>query len=421
MDVVNQYLIFFILYTYTTMKFRNYFNGLKSKNAHEITTRELSLLVRENALSKMFRNETWEVDTEAVMNQLEAEYNKAVELNSVANVTTTTGGAKELVPENVMMSTLIDLGNISPNYAFLSALVGKHTLTAQTQTVPIIGRPGKARILGEMLDSDQIKKAKDGIQKANSDKITIISKKIYNSAIISVELEKYTVVELDAIITGRIKAGMLLSMADAIINGDMETWTGNVNYKGAAVTTISNYESEPRFAYDNGLRKAALKGTKSSIDIGVIEGANDIFKLQGLTTSTSDASKKIILMDLATYYAFLEKEDFKDAAKNGKNSTIYTGAITNIAGSDLFVTDLILKAGADGFVSKTASENTTGTIIVFDVTAIQHGDFDDLLYNTEKDFAVGTLLEAFGFWGFENLQGKDKLNFVSIGYNVTHA
>lgn len=157
------------------------------------------------------------------MNQLEAEYNKAIELNSVANVTTTTGGAKELVPENVMMSTLIDLGNISPNYAFLSALVGKHTLTAQTQTVPIIGRPGKARILGEMLDSDQIKKAKDGIQKANSDKITIISKKIYNSAIISVELEKYTVVELDAIITGRIKAGMLLSMADAIINGDMET------------------------------------------------------------------------------------------------------------------------------------------------------------------------------------------------------
>ena len=57
MDVVNQYLIFFILYTYTTMNFRSYFNGLKSKNAHELTTRELSLLVRENALSKMFRNE----------------------------------------------------------------------------------------------------------------------------------------------------------------------------------------------------------------------------------------------------------------------------------------------------------------------------------------------------------------------------
>jgi len=169
------------------------------------------------------------------------------------------------------------------------------------------------------------------------------------------------------------------------------------------------------------LRKSALKGTKSSIDIGTIEGANDIFKLQGLTTSTSAPGQKIILMDLATYYAFLEKEDFKDAAKNGKNSTIYTGAITNIAGSDLFVTDLLSKAGADGLVSKTSSENTTGTIIVFDVTAIQHGDFEELFFNTEDDFAIGTLLEAFGFWGFANLQGKDGLNFVSIGYNVTHA
>lgn len=403
------------------MNFRTYFNSIKSKKAHELTTRELSLLVRENALNKMFKNEAGEVDTEAVMNQLETEYNKAVELNSVANVTTQAGGAKELVPENVMLSSLIDLGNISSNYAFLSALTGKHTLTAQTQTVPILGRPGKARVLSEMLNSDQIRKAKDGIQKANSDKIKIEAKKIYNSVIMSVELQKYSVVELDAILVSKIKVGMLLSMADSIINGDTETGTGNVNYKGGSVNSITGYESEARFVFDNGLRKSALKGTKSSIDIGTIEGANDIFKLQGLTTSTSAPGQKIILMDLATYYAFLEKEDFKDAAKNGKNSTIYTGAITNIAGSDLFVTDLLSKAGADGLVSKTSSENTTGTIIVFDVTAIQHGDFEELFFNTEDDFAIGTLLEAFGFWGFANLQGKDGLNFVSIGYNVTHA
>lgn len=403
------------------MNFTTYFNSLKSKNAHELTTRELSLLIRENALKKMLKNEAGEVDTEAVMNQLEAEYNKAVELNSVANVTTTAGGAKELVPENVTLNSLIDLGKISPSYAFLSALVGKHTLTAQTQTVPILGRPGKARVLSEMLSSDQIRKAKSGIQKANSDKIKIEAKKLYNSVIMSVELQKYSVVELDAILVSRIRQGMLLAMADAIINGDMETGTGNVNYKGANISGIEGYESDSRFLYDNGLRKSALKWTKSSIDIGVIEGSNDIFKLQALNTSTSDPAQKIILMDQPTYYAFLEKEDFKDAAKNGKNSTIYTGAITNIAGSDIFVTDLILKAGADGLVSKTASENTTGTIIVFDVTAIQHGDFDELLYNTEDDFAIGTLLEVFGFWGFANLQGKDELNFVSIGYNVTHA
>ena len=403
------------------MNFVNYFNSIKSKSAHELTTRELSLLVRENALKNMLKNEAGEVDNDVVMNQLENEYKKAVELNSVANVTKTAGAGKELVPESVMVSSLIDLGKIDSNYAFLSALTGSHTLTAQNQTVPILGRPGKARVLSEMLDSDQIRKAKEGIQKANSDKIKIEAKKIYNSLIMSVELQKFTIVELDAILVSRIRAGMLLSMADAIINGDAETGTGNVNYKGAAVNTISGYESDPRFVFDDGLRKSALKGTKTSIDIGTLEGANDVFQLQGLVTSTATPGQKIILMDQATYYALLQKEDFKDASKNGKDSTIYTGAITNIAGSDLFVTDLLVKASATGEVSKTASENTTGTIIVFDVTAIQHGDFDELLFNTEVDFGIGTLLEAYGFWGFANLQGKDNLNFVSIGYNVTLA
>ena len=143
------------------MNFVNYFNSIKSKSAHELTTRELSLLVRENALKNTLKNDAGEVDTEAVMNQLENEYKKAVELNSVANVTKTAGAGKELVPESVMVSSLIDLGKIDSNYAFLSALTGSHTLTAQTQTVPILGRPGKARVLSEMLDSDQIRKAKE--------------------------------------------------------------------------------------------------------------------------------------------------------------------------------------------------------------------------------------------------------------------
>ena len=402
------------------MNFRMYFNSLKAKEKRDLTTRELSLLVRENALNKMLRTAEGEVDTEAVMNQLEAEFNKAVELNSVANITTKEGGAKELVPEVVLSSDLIDLGNISPNIAFLAALLGRHTLTAKSEEVPVIGRPGQAVVLPEMKGTDAVRKAKEGIQNLNSGRIKIESKKLYNSVILSTELQKYSVVELDALLVGRIKAGMLLSMADAIINGDTETGTGNVNHKGEAITAVANYESKAKFNFDKGLRKVALAGAgATSIDIGVVEGANDIFKLQALITSTSDPAQKIILMDQATYYKFMEKEDFKDASKNGKNSTIYTGAITNIAGSDIFVTDLLVKAGADGKVSKTKSENTTGTILVFDVTAIQHGDFEELKYNAEADFAIGTLLETYGFWGFANMQGQDGLNFVAIGYNVS--
>lgn len=402
------------------MNFTNYINSLKSKNYSDLTTREFALLVRENHLSKQLTTEDGSVDTEAVMTQLHNEFNKAIELNSVANVTTTAGGAKELVPDTVVSSSLIDLGKIDHNVAFLSALAGRHTLKAKSETVPVVGRPGKAVILPEIGSSDTIRKAKEGIQSLNSSKIKIEAKKLYNSVILSLELERYSVVELEAILVSRIKAGMLLSMADAIINGDTET-TNNINHKGANINTLTGYEAQARFNYDNGLRKVALNGTHTSIDIGTIDGANDILALQSRVTSTSDPSKKIILMDQSTYYGFLMHDDFKNAAKNGLNSTIYTGATTNIAGSDIFVTDLLAKAGADGKVSKTTSENTTGTIIVLDVTAIQHGDFDELKYNSTSDFAIGTLLEAYGFWGFANLQGQDGLNFVAIGYNVTHA
>ena len=173
-------------------------------------------------------------------------------------------------------------------------------MTAKSEEVPVIGRPGQAVVLPEMKGTDAVRKAKEGIQNLNSGRIKIESKKLYNSVILSTELQKYSVVELDALLVGRIKAGMLLSMADAIINGDTETGTGNVNHKGEAITAVANYESKAKFNFDKGLRKVALAGAgATSIDIGVVEGANDIFKLQALITSTSDPAQKIILMDQA--------------------------------------------------------------------------------------------------------------------------
>jgi hypothetical protein len=55
-----------------------------------------------------------------------------------------------------------------------------------------------------------------------------------------------------------------------------------------------------------------------------LAGVDDIIDLQALVTSTRNPARKIILMDGQTYYAMMKKEDFKDAAKNGRESTIYT-------------------------------------------------------------------------------------------------
>ena len=121
-------------------------------------------------------------------------------------------------------------------------------------------------------------------------------------------------------------------------------------------------------------------------------------------------------MDSQTYYRLLEKDDFKNAAKNGRESTIYTGAITNIAGSDLFVTDIIPLTGEDGKVSTDAEDNVCGTIIVVDPIVLQHGDFGQLMTNYEDDFAVSSLAEAYIYWAMKDINGKDNKNFVAVGY-----
>lgn len=409
------------------MNFIAYFNSILTKNFKDLTTRELSLIVRHKTLSAQIKD-----DNDAVMEKLESEYNTAKELRKnapstgVNNTSGQAGGAGEFVPENVTVSTLIDLSTASESYAFLALLLGKQTLSAKKITVPIIGRPGKAQVLPEAATDAQFRAVKDGVQSANTGSVEIEAKKLYNNIQISDELSTFSIIELDSLFLGRLKDGVLLAAADAIINSDHSDTIININYKGTQPSTVAGlgYTTQSRYVYDNGLRKVALAGAEgvTKMDIGLIDieqGTEEVFALQGMVDSTSNPKKKIILMDPKTYYYLLKCQDFKDMAKNGVKSTIYEGAITNIGGSDLFVTDLIEKAGTDGLVSATPEDNVTGSILVFDLTAIQHGDYEDLKFNSEDNFAISKLLETYGYRGFANMQGKDNKTFVAIGYNVT--
>lgn len=401
------------------MDFKTYFNSLIKKNFRELTTNELSLLVRHNTLSKKFDNE------DEVMETLENEFTEAKTLrkNSITNTSGDAGSAGDLVPESVTVGSIIDLNTSAESFAFMSKLMGRQQLRSKKDTVPVIGRPSKGKIISESLSTAKFREAKEWLQSANTSKIDIESKKVYNNILLTDELDRFSIIELEALFIGRLKDWILLSIADAIINADSDDTTTNINYKGTKPSEVSalDYEKEARYVYDNGLRKVALAGDdgESKMDIGTPAGVDDIFALQSMVTSTSNPSKKIVLMDQASYYAYMAKEDFKDAAKNGLKSTIFSGALTNIAWSDIFVTDLIAKAGTDGLVSATAAENLTGSILVLDVTTIQHGDYENLMFNSDQDFAIGKLLEAYGYRGFANLQGKDDKVFVAIGYNVT--
>lgn len=401
------------------MNFAQLFQNIQKKDPSKLSVSEMALMVRFNTLKERLEDE------ESVMSALENEFNIAeqVRTNASASATTTgTGSAKEFVPENVLMTSLIDLGDKTEDYSFLWSLVAKHTLNNTKQTVPVVGRPRRGRVLAEQSSSASFRVAKEGIQNANSDKCEIVTSKLYNNVQFTEELSRYSVIQLEALFLGKLKAGLLLDMANAIINGDTANTTSNINNKGTAPSTTygSSYNQLSEYAFDNGLRKIGLAGADgvTKINVGTLAGADDIIDLQALVTSTMNPQRKIVLMDSSTYYTLMKKDDFKKASDNGKNSTIYTGAITNIAGSDIFVTGLISKADNTGSISiTTPANNVTGTIIVFDVAVIQHGDFDVLQFNNEKDFAVSSLLEVMGFRGFSNINGKDGVNFVAVGYN----
>jgi hypothetical protein len=68
----------------------------------------------------------------------------------------------------------------------------------------------------------------------------------------------------------------------------------------------------------------------------------------------------MLLMDSICYHKALTLDEFKKANENGRSSTIFEGAISNIAGVDLFLPESFQATTSDGTISKTASNNTKG-------------------------------------------------------------
>jgi hypothetical protein len=404
-----------------------YINGLLNKKRKDLTIREAALVVRYNELlKKVADNKMDESQIEETL-QNELEQAKKFRKNSLSNVTTEPGAAAEFVPESVTVGELINISDQKAEYSFLQAFEGTHReLESERTNVPIKGRAKKGIVKGEQTKTDEFKKAKETLAALNSDKISLDAQQLYNNGQISNQLATFSVIEIEALLLGDVKEGITLEIADAIINADNTlgngtTASGNINFKElkkAEIEALPGYATDNRIVFKKGLRAIGLSGAegKTKLNIGTLTGVDDIIDLQALVSSSSSPLKKIIIMDSQTYFRLMKLEDFKNASKNGQASTIYTGAITNIAGSDLFVTNLIPLTDADGKVSTTAANNVCGTIIVCDPIVIQHGTHGELKTNFEEDFAVSSIAEAYLYWAMNDINGKDSQNFVAVGY-----
>jgi len=93
--------------------------------------------------------------------------------------------------------------------------------------------------------------------------------------------------------------------------------------------------------------------------------------------------------------------------------------MTNIAGMDLFVTDLLLLSTAAGVVdASTPANNTQGSVIICKRNTIQHGFFGNVAYDIKEDLQRGVLVESIADFGFENICQTASRNEAVLMYNI---
>ena len=133
----------------------------------------------------------------------------------------------------------------------------------------------------------------------------------------------------------------------------------------------------------------------------------------------STPAQRIVILDNETYHNLMQDIDFRDRSRNGEGSTITQGAVTNIAGMDIFVTDLLRKSTANGTLSgATPANNTRGNIVIAERNVIQHGFASNIITNViDFDINKGVIFQANVHFGFANINkraGKTQPSIVTL-------
>jgi len=339
---------------------------------------------------------------------------------------TNTGYGLELIPVDVLTDTVLE---IIPQYtsilnAFMWGFHGNQMGVSEKQ--PIVWEVPFAQGNSEWTTGAGA--LSQGIYKLPTADVTITQYNLLVSVDISRREMAYGVGDLQARVLANIAKSLVRTAESAVINADPNTSsTGNVNSDDQAPATtfvLTGWAKDHRLLGRTGLRKTALGGTVDVDykDLGTLD-MDDLFTLQSLLGMYSTAlSDLVILMDYKAYFAALKMDDFKEYSKNGKASTVITGALTNIAGVDLFVPRDFPATEADGKCSATSTNNTKGSVLYVWKTAVQRGYWKDGLdIEIVKIPWLGYQVIGTMDFGFAIVDKKADMNdpTVVLGINVS--
>lgn len=335
-----------------------------------------------------------------------------------------TGFGAELIQGAITTTDFLDMApEADPGLSFFQGFHGRNM--NKTTVVPAIGELGLHSVAAEWTGTTSAGPAGQlGIPTGRlpTNKVQINQAKYRFSVDVSDEESQFSIVNVIPLVQNKIANSAARTILAAFINGDTLLTTANINTSGLAPAAITPTEM-PFYVGGNGLRKAAIAAGVQSI------GALTFDKFVGTTFPLG--MNGVVPQDLAyfvdvgTYNKARVITEFKDRAVNGLASTVINGAISNVAGSDMFINRYVPKSAATGIVDGlTPANNAFGSILAVHKYAIQYGFSGE--YNLEIFRIPGEGWRVLGYYYMghtvaDSLTGMptDANRMVSMGANVT--
>lgn len=336
--------------------------------------------------------------------------------NSTEN-TSNAGWGKELVPTNTLLSTVMTIaGNEA---SFIRALPGFHGYNMGiSEKLPIRGALPRARANTEWLSGAGL--IAEGKQRVATGEVTITQKPLIVQVDISKRFANYSIDDLMSYVTQEIARSVEADTEFVILNADATaTATGNINSVDQAAATTFGAD-DIRLAYADSLRYHMLSNSLYE-DVGTLEWGHFIAVRQKLGRYATKLSDLLLLMDSVAYHKALTLDEFKKANENGRASTITTGAISNIAGVDMYLPDSYPATTSTGAMSKTAANNVKGGFMYLYKPAVQYGFGQDLEIDVVKIPGKGFSIIGTYEFGFAIVDKKagETDNWIYGGINVS--
>lgn len=326
--------------------------------------------------------------------------------------TANAGAGKELIPTDVLSKDIIEM---IPEYSrLLPFCKGDHGVDMPiSEKVPVIGKTGKFKRNTEW--SEGAPTGNQANKKQATAQVTITQGQFIDEVALSKRQLNYSVADLEALVKKALAQGGAQTVDAFILNADSTTGaTGNVNSDDQAPVGDEYF-----LEGDNGIRKLGL--ASSPVTVGTMDFSDFLNVAKGLGRFSADRANCLWVLENETYLKALGIDEFKKANENGQNSTIHTGAVTNILGSDLITLEDFGKTAVDGKIDlATPANNTKGGFGYIYLPAIQFGYGQVIDIEATKVAGKGIQLTAtfeFGFTIVQKLAGVTDSS-VSLGIGV---